>query len=126
MNSTNNTDLINRQPRHTSHALVEVRKYRWWPFGIVSGVLLDMSIDGFKLEFTSDFRVKNLQKLWLTIPLVPLGVLGQKSLSVPVEVRWFDGTKFRIGGVFVNLSQEERKYINNVIGILAERGLNKV
>jgi len=124
-NETTN-DQIDRRTRYTSHALIEVRRWRFWPFGVTSGVLLDMSVEGFKLEFTSDYKAKTLDRLWITLPLGPLGIIAPKRLSLPVEVRWFDGRTFRIGGVYLGLTSEQKNVIQKVVKSLKERGLDKV
>lgn len=119
-------DQTDRRTRYTSHALIEVRRWRFWPFGVTSGVLLDMSIDGFKLEFTSEYTCKILDRLWITLPLGPLGILAPMRLSLPVEVRWFDGRRFRIGGVYLGLTSDQKIIVQQVVKSLKERGLDKV
>ena len=125
-NQQNTKEQIERRTRYTSHALVEVRKWKWWPLGVASGVLLDMSMDGFKLEFTSEYTAKTLDRLWITLPLGPLGILAPQRLSLPVEVRWFDDRRYRIGGVFLEISDEEKTVVNRVVKSLKERGLDRV
>jgi len=119
-------EQLDRRTRYTSHALIEVRRWRLWPFGVTSGVLLDMSVDGFKLEFTSEYTAKTLDRLWITLPLGPLGIMAPQRLSLPVEVRWFDGRRFRIGGVFLGLTPEQKIIVSKVVKSLKERGLDKV
>ena len=125
MKSNSEKLTSDRQARHTSHALVEIKLNRWWPFGIKSGVLLDISVEGFKVEFTSEVKIKSLQKLWISIPLAPLGMMGPKFLSLPVEVRWFDESKYRIGGIFLELDKTDLQTVRRLVGVLAEKGLNK-
>jgi hypothetical protein len=122
----NSKEQIERRTRYTSHALVEVKKWKWWPFGVASGVLLDMSMDGFKLEFTSEYTAKTLDRLWITLPLGPLGILSPQRLSLPIEVRWFDDRRYRIGGVFLELSEEQKSIVNKVVKSLKDRGLDRV
>ncbi len=119
-------DQIDRRTRYTSHALIEIRKWRFWPFGVTSGVLLDMSVDGFKLEFTSEYTCKTLDRLWITLPLGPLGIIAPMRLSLPVEVRWFDSRRFRIGGVYLGLTSDQKVVVQKVVKSLKERGLDKV
>jgi hypothetical protein len=52
-NEKRNED-VGRPERFISHALVEVRKYKLFPFFIQSGILLDMSTAGFKAEYTGN------------------------------------------------------------------------
>jgi hypothetical protein len=85
-----------------------------------------MSVDGFKLEFTSEYTAKTLDRLGITLPLGPLGIIAPQRLSLPVEVRWFDERRFRIGGVFLGLTPEQKIIVSKVVKSLKERGLDKV
>ncbi len=111
-----------RQNRYPSHALVEIRKFRRLPFGIHSAVLLDISLGGFKVEYTSDVTTKPGDTFWISIPLGPLGIYAPAKLMCKVECRWFDGKRFRIGGVFMGLSKTERHIIDQVVETLKSRG----
>lgn len=115
-------DGESRQERFISHALVEVRKYKWLPFGIHSGVLLDISLQGFKLEFTGEFSAKPGDIFWLNIPLAPLGIYSPSRLVCQTETRWFDEKKFRIGGVFTELDKTQRLIIDQIIETLQMKG----
>src|SRR5690606_24844825 len=109
----------NRPQRFMSHALVEIRRFRRLPFFIQSGILLDMSSAGFKIEFTSnDPKIKRGDCLWLHIPLSPLGIRGPGNLSCKIEVRWFDQSSARMGGVFIDLDQMAIMTIEQVIARL--------
>lgn len=118
----NSASMGNRADRFTSHALVEVRKFRHLPFGIQSAVLLDISLGGFKAEFTGEAILKPGQQFWLAIPLTPLGIFAPSRLLCRGECRWFDTKKFRIGGVFLNLTKTDRHIIEQVIETLRTRG----
>lgn len=113
----------NRPARITSHALVEVRKFKHLPFFAQSAVLLDISLAGFKLEFTGETTVKPGTQYWLSIPLRPLGIYSPERLICQGECRWFDSQRFRIGGVFMALSKTERLIVEQVLGALKERGI---
>lgn len=115
------SSLVDRAKRVESHALVEVRRYRSLPFFCHSGVLLDISVGGFKLEFTNEILVSPGQRFWLVIPLSPLGIYAPKKLMCQVEVRWFDALKFRIGGIFFNLTRTEALIIDQVVTGLESR-----
>lgn len=107
-----------RQKRVSSHALVEVRKYKIMPFFCYSGVLLDISVGGFKLEFTGEILVTPGQRYWLNIPLSPLGIYAPKRLLCYVEVRWFDALKFRIGGIFLGITRTDALLIDQIVASL--------
>lgn len=111
-----------RQPRYSSHALVEIRKFKHLPFGVRSAVLLDISLAGFKVEYTSEGSARPGDQFWVSIPLSPLGIYAPHRLLCRVECRWFDGKRFRIGGVFMDLSKTERHIIDQVVETLKTRG----
>lgn len=112
---------IERPNRYTSHALVEVRRFKILPFFCYSAVLLDISISGFKIEFTSDTKVEPGSRYWLNIPLGPLGIFAPKRLLVQAETRWFDSDRFRIGGVFMNLTHTEKMIVEHIIQTIEAR-----
>lgn len=111
-----------RQERFVSHALVEVRSYRYLPFGTHSAVLLDISLSGFKLEFTGEVAAAPGKQYWLVIPLAPLGIFAPKRLMCKVECRWFDEKRYRIGGVFMSLSKTDQLLVEQTIESLRQHG----
>jgi hypothetical protein len=113
---------VNREERYLSHALVEFRKFKYLPFGIHSAVLLDISLGGFKMEFTGETTVEAGQQFWLHIPLTPLGIYSAARLMCRGECRWFDSQRYRVGGVFTELTKTERLIIDQVIDTLRQRG----
>lgn len=112
----------NRQDRYTSHALVELRQFRHLPFGVHSAVLLDISLGGFKVEYTSEVIMKTGTKFWLSVPLAPLGIQAPVRLLCRGECRWFDDKKYRVGGVFTELAKTDRHILDQVIELLKKRG----
>ncbi len=110
-----------RNKRFTSHALVEVRAYRFLPFLLQSAVLLDISLQGFKIEFTSEFIATVGNKYWLSIPLAPLGIYAPTKLNCQTQCRWFDEQRHRIGGVFLELDKTQRLIIDQIITTLKEK-----
>ena len=115
-------DFQQRQERYQSHALVNMRRYKYIPFFTQSAVLLDISLGGFKVEFTGDTDARAGDQYWLEIPLSPLGIYQPKFLQIRVEVRWFDERRQRVGGVFVNLEKNEQMILDLIIKTLKERG----
>ncbi len=113
--------LVNRPRRFASHALVEIRRFKHLPFLCKSAVLLDLSLGGFKLEFTGEHKVHIGQQFWLVMPLAPLGIYSPKVFQSRVEVRWFDHNRFRIGGVFMKMSRYDQQLIEQIIHTLRER-----
>lgn len=113
--------MAERQKRYVSHALVEVRKYKILPFFCQSAVLLDLSLGGFKLEFTAEVQVTPGNRYWLNVPLSPLGIYSPKRLLTQCECRWFDDNRYRIGGVFLGLSKTEQMLIEQIVATLRSR-----
>lgn len=114
---------IERDSRYGSHALVELRRFKHLPFGVQSAVLLDVSLGGFKVEYQGEAKAKPGQQFWLNIPLNPLGIYSPARLMCRGECRWFDGHKFRVGGVFTELTKTERHILDQVIEMLRKRGV---
>lgn len=116
-------NMTERADRFQSHALVELRKFRWFSWLQKSAVLLDLSQGGFKLEFTAPTTVRSGERLWLTIPLRPLGVMGPPAVVLRIEVKWFDQGRGRVGGIFIKSSPVERMLLAQVMENLRQRGL---
>jgi hypothetical protein len=106
-----------RPERVISHALVELRRRSWWPFGIKSAVLLDVSESGFKIEFTGKADYSKGEQLILSIPLTPFGISAPRAISVPVEVVWFDQEKMRCGGVFKNSDPSVALFVRKIMEV---------
>ena len=70
-----------RQQRYISHALVEVKRFKVLPFFCYSSVLLDISLGGFKLEFTSEVVITPGTQYWLNIPLSRLTLYIQDRIT---------------------------------------------
>jgi hypothetical protein len=105
-----------RHQRFQSHALVELRRLKFWPyFWVYSAVLLDISKGGFKLEFTGEHKVAQGESFWLTIPLQPFGIYSPKVFQAKVECRWFDEQRYRMGGTFNDLSTLDEHIIEQLI-----------
>lgn len=123
-NINENSRTNARQERFISHALVEVRKFRWLPFGIHSAVLLDLSLMGFKIEFTGEFVARVQGKYWLNIPLAPLGIHSPARIICQTQAKWFDQRKYRMGGVFTHLDRPQRIIINQIVETLKDKGVS--
>jgi len=104
-----------RAERVISHALVELRKNRWWPFGIRSAVLLDVSEGGFKIGFNGNTKCVTGEELLMEIPLGPFGILAPRALLMNVQIMWFDETRMRCGGIFVNTTPTTVLFIQKII-----------
>jgi hypothetical protein len=107
-----------RDQRLISHALVEVRKIRWLGLFAESAVLLDLSLGGFKLEFTSEAEAEVGRQYWLHIPLRPLGIQSRERFDCKVECRWYDEARFRMGGIFLELNDSEKNLLRDILDAL--------
>jgi hypothetical protein len=114
--------VVPRAKRYVSHALVEVRRFKWLPFFCHSAVLLDISSSGFKLGFTGEIQTSAGNQYWLHIPLSPLGIPAPQRLMCRCEVRWFDEQRFRIGGTFLGLTKSDQTLIEQIVVSLKTRG----
>lgn len=124
MSDNANSESFNNRPlRVTSHALVDVKRFKHLPIFAYSAVLLDISLGGYKLEFTGEVEAKPGSVYWLSIPLRPLGIYSPERLSLKTEIRWFDNQRYRIGGVFMTLTKSERLIIEQILDALKGRGM---
>jgi hypothetical protein len=119
--SDSKKNQLDRENRYTSHALVEFRKFKVLPIGIHSAILLDISLGGFKIELTGDKKVRTGENFWLHIPLAPLGIYAPTRLMCRGECRWFDGERYRVGGVFTDLSKTDRMIIDQIVETMKQR-----
>lgn len=111
-----------RAKRHLSHALVELQRFRWWPFTTQSAILLDISMGGFKAEVTGRVSALAGQRMWFKVPLSPWGIFSPKRLVVGAEIRWVDPQRSRLGGTFNEMREDERRVLEQLIGVLTSRG----
>ena len=117
----NGKERIREKERYFSHSLVELRKFKHLPFFCYSAVLLDMSLGGFKVEFTTEKISRPGDQFWLVIHLPPLGIYVPKKITCKIECRWFDDNRFRMGGTFISLNKLETMIIEQVIETLRRK-----
>ena len=116
-----NQEEIPRQTRYLSHAIVELRKFKYLPVFIKSAILLDISLGGFKIEFTADLSITPGLGYWLEMPLSPLGIYAPKKLICKCECRWFDPSQMRMGGVFTQEDRSTQILLEQIVETLKER-----
>ena len=109
---------ISRDPRYQSHSLIDVATSRWNPFAKHSAVLLDLSYQGFKIEFVSPVKLAQGAKVKFTIPLAPFGILQPSNIEIKAEIKWYDSEKLRAGGVFENSSHLASHIIDKIVSHL--------
>lgn len=111
----------NRPNRFSSHTLVEIRRFKNLPFFVQSAVLLDISLGGFKAEFTGEAKAKKGQIFWISIPLAPIGIYAPSRLIVLGQCRWYDPDRCRLGGVFVEVPKADKIVLEQVIETVQAR-----
>ncbi len=113
---------LRNKVRYESHALLEVRTSRWNPFAVESAVLIDLSWEGFKLEFVAPLKdIAPNSSLSLSIPLAPFGVMHPSVLKLKAETRWFDSRTFRCGGVLCYKNDEEKMIVGKIIEFVSQK-----
>ena len=122
--SKNNSSLANRESRFVSHAIVELRRFKHLPFYCHSAVLLDLSPSGFKIEFTGETQVEPGDIYWLQIPLASFGIYTPKSITMKCQCRWFDSSRYRIGGAFINIAKRDTVIIESMLENLTKKKIS--
>ena len=113
------SDRNPREERYISHALAELRRFKKLPFFCRSAVLLDISRSGFKIELTGEYQIIPGTQYWLNIPLNPLGIYSPQRLIAKVECKWFDERRYRVGGIFLDLSNFDQLIIEQIVAAIA-------
>jgi hypothetical protein len=106
---------LQRFPRFQSHALVDVKTSSWNPFASFSAVLLDLSVQGFKIEFVSPVTIHAGERARLVIPLSPFRILSPERLKLRIVVKWFDARNQRAGGVFEGATAADAHVIEKIL-----------
>lgn len=116
------TQPTKRAKRIESHALVDVKTSVWNPLSVSSAVLLDLSWQGFKIEFVNPVKIKPGSRLTMTVPLSSFGILAPAKLKLKIQVKWYDPRMLRAGGIFEPESHEQDYLIQKIIDVLTLRG----
>jgi hypothetical protein len=111
-----------RAKRIESHALVDVRMSTWNPLSTSSAILLDLSWQGFKIEFINPVKLKPGSRLSMTVPLSSFGILAPAKLKLKIQVKWYDSRMLRAGGIFEPQNHEQDYLIQKIIDVLTLRG----
>ncbi len=106
---------IPRAQRFFSHTIVTIKRYKHVPFFGHSGVLLDISTQGFKLEFVAKTTSNIGECYWLSVPLHPLKIASPSNLVIKAQCKWFDPQRLRMGGVFLDLENSQKEIIETII-----------
>jgi hypothetical protein len=111
-----------RAKRIESHALVDVKLSAWNPLAVASAVLLDLSWQGFKIEFVNPVKIKPGSRLTMSVPLASFGILAPAKVKLKIQVKWYDSRMARAGGIFEPESHEQDYLIQKIIDVLTLRG----
>lgn len=112
---------IQRPDRFFSHAVIEARSVRWLPIFCQSGILLDLSQAGFKVEIMGTVKHKAGDRFWLHIPLAGFAINELTALDLRAEVKWIDAELSRMGGVFVGIDASSKELIDRMLGKLSNQ-----
>ncbi|MCY4380511.1 MAG: PilZ domain-containing protein [Proteobacteria bacterium] len=122
MSFNNQNQLTRKNHRVRSHILAELKKYRWLPFfSTYSGIVLDISASGLKLAFSGEVDVKPHSRYTIRIPLAGLGIEGSEVFESSFEVKWFDQKSYRLGGLFISITQDQKSILDRIIEALKAR-----
>jgi hypothetical protein len=117
--------VVKRAKRIESHALVDVKMSAWNPLSVASAVLLDLSWQGFKIEFVNPVKLKPGSRLTMNVPLASFGILAPAKLKLKIQVKWYDARMLRAGGIFEPESHEQDYLIQKIIDVLTLRGASE-
>ena len=107
--------------RHRIHVLATIKKFKWMPFfGTYSGVILNISDSGLKVSFSGEVYIKPFSSCSIKIPLTPLEINNPQCFQAKIEVKWFDTRNYRLGGLFLNLSNQQKQVLKKIITALEE------
>ena len=117
---------MQRPDRFFSHAFVEARKVRWLPIFCQSGILMDLSLNGFKIEIMGALKHKANDRFWLHVPLLAFGIHDLASIDFRAEVKWVDQDHSRIGGIFVDLDPNAKEIIERILLKISKKSNQKL
>lgn len=117
---------MQRPDRFFSHAVIEARSVRWLPIFCQSGILLDLSHAGFKVEIMGTIKHKPGDRFWLHLPLAGFGIRDLNNLDLRSEVKWVDAEQCRMGGIFTDLDSSTKELIERILGNLSNQPKSKL
>ncbi len=120
--SDSENSFISRPQRIVTHTICELRSLKYLPIFCHSAILFDLSIEGCKLQLTGEKVIKKHSKYWLKIPLFPLEIMDPEVLYLKLECVWFDYERFRVGGHFVDLTENDKIVLEKLFKKFCELG----
>ena len=73
------------------------------------------------MEYTSEVLSKPGEQFWLNIPLSPLGIFSPSHLMIQGECRWFDSSRYRVGGIFLSLTKNDKMIVEQIVETVKKR-----
>ena len=112
------SNLTPRAERHLTHLVVSIRKKSWLPIAWSTGVLLDISAGGFKIELVDNKLPTPGKNYWINLPLSQIGIAHPKKLGIKCRCIWMDKVKHIMGGSFIEQDAEQLDILEIVIAKL--------
>jgi len=114
--------LKERAIRRTAYLPVRLRKSSWLPFFQMDAQLVDLSPTGAKLQCGRDIAAWQGSAVWMEIPLLTPGDMGEETLVLRTECRWYNDEALAMGIHFVDLTEEQEQGILRLIEDLKAAG----
>lgn len=106
-------------PRYQANLIIYVQLRSWNPFSHKPAKLIDFSLGGFKLEFLESFRLKNMEKITLYIPLESFNIEEKKLLKLRADIKWYDPLHKQVGGTYSLPMKQDNGILQKIIYKLA-------
>lgn len=110
-----------RLMRTPSFNILDVRTNFWNPFSKHSAVLLDLTEQGFKIEFIEAVIIEPQAHVSLHIPLSPFRIPERTTLKLKAVVKWFERASMRAGGEFLALQPAHIETLKRMIAFLRKQ-----
>lgn len=107
--------------RLLSHTIIDVRPFRYLPLFTQSSFLLNISDTGVLLEFITKPHIKPGKKYWMVSHLTPLGITDVRQFKCYIECRWINAETCKMGGLFVDLSEKDKRIVALVLQRIKEQ-----
>jgi len=109
------------EPRYETPLIAYVIPYKWIPFFKIKVVILDLSWNGFKIEFPEKL-IKKLRYnsiLSIEIKINQFNISTITKIKLKLIIKWFNLESRRAGGIFARPRGEKAIVLGNLIQKLA-------
>jgi hypothetical protein len=107
--------------RYHSNIPIMVQLKTWNPFVKKDAKLLDFSLGGFRIEFIDVFRLREIEKIVLIIPLNVIDPQINRILKLKADIKWYDPLHKQVGGTYEISIKTEQDLIEKIIFALAHK-----